>query len=158
MTYIPIFPHVPITESNDTDRRDLFTAIRLLSGHECVRDAQSAQKILVGLTQSNHQDVADVSRAIMQTGGKEGWFEMTIPNYLTLSIIAEHALKNDNRGISAERMRLKLALLGGLVTFGLGVFFYFQVSGSASISWIMIFLIVGVLVATMLPLLLKRDT
>ena len=68
MTYVPIIPPTTSQQLTDTDHRDLITALKLLSGEECVRDARQAQVLLVGLTESHHADVAQDARAIMQTG------------------------------------------------------------------------------------------
>ena len=157
MTYVPIVPHVPTTEPADTDRRDPLTALKLLSGEECLRDAQQAQVILVGLTESRHDDVAEDARAIMQTGLKQGWFEHTVPNYYTLRNIAEHSIGRYEKGGDAQRQRLMMALLGGLVALGLGVMFYVRSSGMESPPWIMIALVAGLIVVTFLAFLMKKD-
>lgn len=158
MTYVPIIPHVPSSEPTDTDRRDLLTALKLLSGEECLRDARQAQTILVGLTESRHDDVADDARAIMQTGLKQGWFENTPPNYYTLRNIAERSMETYEKGPDTQQQRLIMALLGGLVAFGLGVVLYVRQSGGESPPWIMIALVASVIVVTLMAFLMKKNT
>ncbi len=157
MTYVPIVPHVPSSEPTDTDRRDLLTALKLLSGEECVRDVRQAQTILVGLAESHHDDVAADARAIMQTGLKQGWFEDTTPNYYTLRNIAERTVEAYEKGPDTQQKRLKMALAGGLAAFGLGLFFYLQASsGMTSPPWIMIALVAGVIIVTFMAFLMKK--
>ena len=159
MTYVPIVPHVPSTEPADTDRRDLLTALKLLSGEECVRDARQAQVLLIGLTESRHDDVADDAWAIMRTGLKQGWFENTMPNYDTLRNFAERSLARYEKGGDAQRQRMLLALVGGLVAFlGLAVMLFIRQSGMESPPWILIALVGGLIVVGLLPFLMKKNT
>ena len=158
MTYVPIVPTVTTSEPTDTDRRDLITALKLLSGEECVRDARQAQVILVGLTESRHDDVADDARAIMQTGLNQGWFEDTVPNYYTLRNIAERSITQYEKGPDAQQKRLVIALLGGVFALGLGVLFYFRsAGGTESPPWIMMALVAGLIIATFFAFLMKKD-
>lgn len=159
MTYVPIVPHVPASESSDTDRRDLITALKLLSGEDCIRDARQAQTILVSLTESRHDDVADDALAIMQTGLKQGWFEENPPNYYILRGIAERSIEKYEKGSNTRQQRMIMALVGGLAAFlGLAVLLFFRQSGGESPPWIMIALVGGLLVVGLLGFLMKKNT
>ena len=147
MTYVPIIPPTTTQQPTDTDHRDLITALKLLSGEECMRDVGQAQVLLVGLTESRHDDVAADARAIMQTGLKQGWFEDAVPNYYTLRNIAERSIATYEKGPSAQQQRLVMALLGGLVALALGVYFFFQASGGESPPYIMIALVAFLIIA-----------
>lgn len=90
------------------------------------------------------------------SGLKQGWFESTIPNYYTLRNIAERTIEAYEKGPDAQQQRLKMALLGGLVVFALGVYFYVQSSGMESPPWIMIALVAGVIIVTFMAFLMKK--
>ncbi len=157
MTYVPIIVPSSSPEPVDTDRRDLVTALKLLSGEGCVRDAQQAQVILVGLTESHHPDVAHDAQALMQAGLKEGWFETTVPKYFTLCTLAERSLrKAQQQGGASQQLKLALSLLVGLVALGVGVFAYIGASGMQP-PWVLIALVSGLLVVGLVPFLMKRN-
>ncbi len=152
MTYVPIVPTITSPETTDNDHRDLITALKLLSGEDCIRDASQAQVILVGLTESQHDDVAEDAIALMQTGLKQGWFENTVPNYYTLRNIAERSVATFEKGGNAQQRRLLITLLGGIFALGLGVMFYFQASGGFPSEFPMI-LVIGLIVAVFMVFL-----
>lgn len=142
MTYVPIIPSSTVPQPTDTDHRDLITALKLLSGEECVRDASQAQVILVGLTESRHDDVAEDARAVMKTGLAQGWFENAVPSYYILRDIAQRSIAKYEKGPSTQQQRLFMVLLGGLVAFGLAAFLYVQQSGTETPPFIMIAVVV----------------
>ena len=138
MTYVPIIPPAATQQQADTDHRDLITALKLLSGEDCVRDARQAQVILVGLTESRHDDVAEDARSVMKMGLAQGWFEDAVPNYTILRDVAARSSAKYEKGSSAQQQRLVMALIGGLAAFGLGVYLYVQQSGMETPPFIMI--------------------
>ncbi len=107
----------------DHDHRDLLTAIKLLSGHECIRDVSHAQAMILGLTESKHEEVAAEAQSIMQSALKYGWFEDTVPKYLDLKLLADKTIKrhdqpNSNQKLQILMLVIGLALLmGGLIAF-----------------------------------------
>ncbi|MFQ5572202.1 MAG: hypothetical protein ACE5G0_21205 [Rhodothermales bacterium] len=143
---IPVGTPTPPAQP-DTDHRDLITALKLLSGQECKRDAAQAQVLLVGLTESRHDDVAQDARVIMQAGLSRGWFEDTAPKYYELRMLAERAIANYENRSDPRRKQLALLLVGGLVAFIAGVLVYARTSGSFSLPpGTLMFVIVGLMV------------
>jgi hypothetical protein len=114
--------YVPSTRPADTDHRDLLTALKLLSGQDCRRDAAQAQVLLVGLTESRQPDVAQDARAVMRAGLARGWFEDTPPKFFELERLAEASLAHYRRTPQQGPLLVALglglfALLGGVVFF-----------------------------------------
>ena len=153
MTYVPIIPSTTTQQPTDTDRRDLLTALKLLSGEDCLRDARQAQVILVGLTESRHDDVAEDARAVVKMGLAQGWFEDAVPNYTILRDVAARSIAKYERESSAQQQRLVMALIGGFVAFGLGAYLYVQQSGTETPPFIMI-AVVAMLVVVLLGAML----
>lgn len=138
---IPVGSSVP-AQQVDTDHRDLLTALKLLSGEECVRDASQAQVLLLGLTESKHDDVANDARAVMKTGLDRGWFEDTAPKFYELRLFAERSLTTYEKGPQQRQLQLALLIAGGIFTLVLGLFFYMRTSsGDAQPPMIMMSLI-----------------
>lgn len=126
----------PTSTFTDQDHRDIVTAIKLLSGQDCIRDASQAQRILVGLTESKHEDVAADAGAIMKAGLKNGWFEHSVPKYYDLQLLAETSIANYKRNPARQKLQL-LLVLGGLAFLLTGLVAFFIAQGSAEPSIIM---------------------
>ena len=146
MTYVPIIPPVSSQEPTDTDHRDLITALKLLSGEECMRDARQAQVLLVGLTESRHDDVVDDARAVLKMGLSQGWFEDTKPSYFILRDVAARSIATYEKGPTVRRQQLVMALIGGLVALGLGAYLYVQQSGAEAPPFLVIAIVAMLLV------------
>lgn len=106
-----------------------------------MRDARQAQTLLVGLTESRHDDVADDARAVMKMGLAQGWFEDATPSYSILRDVAARSIETFEKGPSAQQRRLVIALVGGLVAFGLGAFLYARQSGAEMPPYVLIALV-----------------
>lgn len=146
MSYVPIIPSATPQQQADTDHRDLITALKLLSGEDCIRNVRQAQVLLVGLTESRHDDVAEDARAVMKTGLAQGWFEDTVPNYYILRNIAERSITTYETSPSLRQKRLLMVLIGGLVAFGLSVYLYLQQSGAEAPPFILIAIVAFLLI------------
>ena len=106
----------------DSDHRDLLTALKLLSGKECLRDAQQAHTMLVGLTGSQHDTLARDAQAVLSAGMARDWFGEKIPHYFELERIAEQSLAEAAKNPAHARYAVKigialLLLLAGLLAF-----------------------------------------
>jgi len=145
----------------DADHRDLNTALRLLSGHECKRDASQAQVLLVGLTESTHPDVAADSKAIMKAGLARGWFESTTPKIYDLEMLAETSLAKYRTGDAAQlQKKMVMLVIVGLVMFlGLGLFYFDRASSGGGESSIEPGLLIAIFVAVIaaVALAIKRS-
>ena len=121
-----ILPIVPSSglQRTDNDHRDLLTALKLLSGENCLRDAKQAQVILVGLTESTHTDVADSAKIVMQAGLARDWFEDKTPHFFELHNLAEKAIANFEKGPNRVKQTLAMVVAGLLVFFGVAVYLY----------------------------------
>ena len=140
--------------SVDNDHRDLITAMKLLSGTDCVRDASQAQRILVGLTESRHQDVASDAASIMQTGMKRGWFEQSAPKYYDLKLLAETSIANFEKPPVRQKAQLMI-LIAGLVTLLLGLVAFFGVEQGFAEPPTIMMAIAGLTLVLLLAFLFK---
>lgn len=150
--YVPVPAGGGVPAPADHDHRDLLTAIRLLSGYECRRDADQAQVLLVGLTESRHEDVREDARAIMKSGLSRGWFEATAPRYSELERLAERsiaAFRSSGSG-AARKKEITILLAGGLAMLvGLATFFLVE-GGSVRLDGSIWMLLTGVLLMVLL--------
>ncbi len=94
----------------------MITAIKLLSGHECIRDESQAQAMILGLTESKHEEVAAEAKSIMQSGMKYGWFKESTPRYIDLKLLADRTIKVHNKPAENQKMQI-LMLVTGLAIF-----------------------------------------
>ena len=120
---------VPVVHSQtpaNTDHKELAAALKLLAGFECQRDAQQAHTMLVRLTESDQQAVADDARTVLGEGLRKDWFGERKPFYQDLVALASRTAGGKNAPAAAK---LVIALLIGLVALALGVFLFLQQSG-----------------------------
>ena len=132
----------PVTTPSDNDHRDLLTSLRLLSGQDCKRDARQAQVLLVGLTESEHKDVAEDARSVMRAGLARGWFDETVPQFYELRNLAKASLENFEKK-PGQKMQLILVAVGLLVMVMFGLVFFFRMGGGG----------LDIAIAPMIPLI-----
>lgn len=150
MSYIPIITPTTAESPNDTDHRDLITALKLLSGEDCLRDVRQAQTMLVGLTESRHDEVVDDARAVLKTGLAEGWFENTVPKYYTLCNLAERSIAQYKKGANNRQKQVQIVMLviGLAVLLMTGMVLFIRTTNPGPQPWILIAL-VGLLVVSL---------
>lgn len=132
--------HTPTVPNND--HKDLAAALKLLAGHECIRDTQQAHTMLVRLTESDRRDVADDARAVLADGLRKEWFGDRKPFYQDLIALAS---RTDGGRKSGAQARLVLWLVVGLVALIMGVFVFLRQSPS-SVDMPVVAVAVGILI------------
>lgn len=142
---IPV--HVPSAEARSDDTRDLVTAMRLLSGKDCKRDASQAQVLLVRLSESAERDIAIDADQMLKRSLAADWFGDAVPHYFELERIAEKSLRSAK---SRNQLATSLALGVGLLVLLVGglVAFSFASGGTGEDPpWIMLALVAGMIAA-----------
>ncbi len=142
---IPV--HVPSSGQQEDHSTELITAMRLLSGKDCKRDASQAQVLLVRLSESRQKDIALDAEDILKASLSKNWFDDVVPRFSELERIAEVSLskKNSNpdqRRILTLGVGMFILLIGGVLVFKSA-----SGSGGEGPPWIMIALLATLILA-----------
>lgn len=126
MSYVPVI--IPTSDTQTTDRQGLQTAIKLLAGEGCERDAQQAHLMLVELSESKMAEVASDAQAILDMGAQQGWFALERPAYSMLRHMAARTLAKVEQQQRMLRFLVPL-LAGSAVLLFLLVIYFFLAGG-----------------------------
>ncbi len=142
---IPV--HVPADNKQSDETRDMITAMRLLSGKDCKRDASQAQVLLVKLSQSDDRDIATDAETMLRVSLSSNWFDDKSPHFFVLERIAQKSLQKRSRtDAHGQRVAIVIGLLV-LLFGGIGAYSYASGGSGENPPWILLSVVAAMIAA-----------